>query len=113
MKEETNTQVFDFEKEVSLTGIYKESILAKKEGAEHLGHYKIVVDASTEVVLIAPYRPESKRSKDEVKQFEGKKVTVTGMVGPTTYLQKPSFSYRASSVNVPCFVSISSIKLAE
>lgn len=111
MSKEENTLVFN--KETTIIGIYKKCILSKKKEAPHQGHYKIVLDDNTEVVLLPPYEQEAKRSAEEVEQYEGKKVKVKGIIEEETYLEEPSLDYESLTVDVPCFVSITSIQLAK
>lgn len=103
---------FQFNEKAILTGTYVKSILAKRGQGSHLGHYKIVVHGSLEVILLPPYHKEAVRPKEEVQSFEGKKVTVTGIVVENTALSKPSLENQPLSVNVPCFITIESIHLA-
>ena len=104
---------FEFNKEVTLTGLYTKSSIAKRGEALHTGHYKIVVNDTLEVILLQPYKKEAIRKKEEVESFEGKKVTVTGIIMAKTTLSAPSLENRPASVNIPCFITIESIELAE
>jgi len=104
---------FEFNNEVTLTGLYTESNIAKRGDALHTGHYKIVVNDTLEVILLQPYKKEAIRKKEEVEKFNGKNVTVTGIIMAKTSLSAPSLENRPPSVNIPCFITIESIKLAE
>lgn len=108
-----NTTDFQFNTEVTLTGIYTKSILSKRDQAEHIGHYKIIVNDTLEVILLPPYLKESIRPKEEVESFEGKKVTVTGIILENTSVSEPSLENQPLSVNIPCFITIESIHLAD
>lgn len=108
-----NNAGFQFNKTVTLEGIYVKSIISKRDNGEHLGHYKIIVNGSREVILFPPYLKEAIRPKEEVQMFEGKKVIVTGTILEHTALSAPSLEDQPLSVNVPCFITIESIQLAE
>jgi hypothetical protein len=75
------------------------------------GMYKIEVNDSLSIILYPPYDPRSKRSADEIENFEGKKVEVTGIISAKTYLNEPSLNAAPQAVSIPCFVEIRSIKL--
>jgi len=87
--------------------------MSRKDQADHAGHYKIIVNDSLEVNLLPPYLEDAVRPKEEVQKFEGKKVTVTGIILQHTALSKPSLEYQPQTVDVPCFITIESIHLAE
>ncbi len=108
-----DTTDFEYNKRVTLTGTYAKSILSKKGEGVHMGHYKIIVNDSLEVILLPPYHKEAVRPKEEVHSFEGKKVSVTGIILENTPLSLPSLEYQPQSVNIPCFTTIESIQLAE
>lgn len=97
----------------TITGTYVKSILSKRDQGDHHGHYKIVVDDSLEVILLPPYRDEALRPEEEVRNFEGKRVSVTGIVSEHTTLSKPSLEDQPLSVDIPCFITIESIGLAK
>lgn len=111
-KMQNNTDL-QYNKEVTLTGTYTKSTLIKRGTANHSGHYKIVVNNYLEVNLLPPYRKESVRSEEEAEKFEGKKVAVTGIITQTTSFSEPSLENQPLTVNIPCFISIESIRLAE
>lgn len=102
-----------YDKKVTLSGIYTKSILSKKGQAGHTGHYKIIVNDSVEVILLPPYLKEAVRSKEEVRRFEGKRVSVTGIISKSTFLSAPSLEDQPLTVNIPCFIEIESIHLAK
>ncbi len=104
---------FEFYKEATLTGVYVESYIIKRGEATHTGHYKIIVNDTLEVTLLPPYKKEAIRPASEVKNFKGKKVTVTGIIVANTSLSAPSIEERPTSVNIPCFITIESIQLAK
>jgi hypothetical protein len=110
---QSNSNDFQFNKKAVLTGTYVKSILSQRGQGNHLGHYKIIVHNSLEVILLPPYCKDAVRPKEEVQKFEGKKVTVTGIVVESTALSKPSLDDQPLSVNVPCFITIESIHLAK
>lgn len=107
-----NTSAIEFNKEVTLIGTYTKSFLSKKENKDHSGHYKIIINDSLEVNLLPPYHKEAERPEDEVQKFEGKKVAVTGVVSKNTSLSEPSLENQPLKVDIPCFVTIESIRLA-
>jgi len=102
-----------FNKSVSLTGTYVKGTLSKRGQGDHQGHYKIIVNDSLEVNLLPPYLKEAVRPKEEVYRFEGKKVTVTGVIQEKTAFSKPSLEEQPLTVNIPCFITIESIRLAK
>ncbi|MBB4804827.1 hypothetical protein HNP38_000099 [Chryseobacterium defluvii] len=110
---QNNNTDFQFNEKVTLTGIYTKSIMSKKGEGDHLGHYKIIVNDSLEVNLLPPYLKEAVRPKQEAREFEGKKVTVTGIITESTAFSKPSLEDPPLTVNIPCFVTIEAIHLAE
>jgi len=111
---ETKQPAIKFGEKVTLTGVYTPSIIAKRKGnGKHMGHYKIVVNDALEVILLSPYQKGALRSQDEVRLFEGKKVTVTGIIREDTLFSEPSLENEPLSVNIPSFVSIEDIRLAE
>lgn len=111
MNKKENILVFN--QETSIVGIYQKCILSKRQEATHQGYYKIIVNDQLEIVLLPPYEKEAKRPADEVQQFEGKKVRVTGVVEEETYMEEPSLDYDVLTVDIPCFASIKSIELIE
>lgn len=106
---------FEFNKSITLTGRYVKSIISKRGQGDHMGHYKIITDNDNlkEVILLPPYFEESVRPKEEVQSFEGKKVEVTGVIRENTSLSPPSLEKQPISVNIPCFITIESIRLAK
>ncbi len=110
---QNNNSDFQFNKEVTLTGIYVKSTISKMGPGDHLGHYKIIVNDSLEVILLPPYLKEAVRPKEEVQSFEGKKVSVTGIILENTAFSKPSLENQPIAVNIPCFITIESIDLAK
>jgi cytochrome c-type biogenesis protein CcmE len=101
-------------KELTVVGVYKPVSFNQKPGKEVFsGHYKIQVNDTLAVVLLPPYKPESKRSSEEVKKFEGKKVKVVGMISDKTYMEAPSLANAPLTVSIPCFTEIKSIEPAE
>ncbi len=104
---------FEFYKEATLTGLYTESNIIKRGEITNTGHYKIIVNDTLEVILLPPYKKEAIRSAAEVKNFKGKKVTVTGVIVENTSLSAPSIEERSTSVHIPCFITIESIQLAK
>ncbi len=102
-----------FNQKVTLIGVYTKSIIAKRGTGEHQGHYKIVVNDTLEVNLLPPYKAASLRPTEEVARFEGKKVTVTGLLAKNTSLSEPSIERQPLKVNTPCFTTIESIALAD
>ncbi|HAS39231.1 MAG TPA: hypothetical protein DCS93_02075 [Microscillaceae bacterium] len=102
-----------FNQKTTLTGVYTKSIIAKRGAGEHRGHYKIVVNDTLEVNLLPPYEAAAVRSSEEVARFEGKQVTVTGLLEEDTSLSEPSIENEPLTVNTPCFATIESIALAE
>ncbi|EJL75836.1 hypothetical protein PMI13_00232 [Chryseobacterium populi] len=111
-KMQYNTDL-QYNKEVTLTGTYTKSTLVKRGMAGHSGHYKIVINNYMEVNLLPPYHKESVRPEEEVEKFEGKKVAVTGIITQTTAFSEPSLEDQPLTVNIPCFITIKSIRLAE
>lgn len=110
---QNNNTHIEFNKNVTLVGIYSKSFLSKKDQGDHLGHYKIVVNDSLEVNLLPPYLEESVRPQEEVQRFEGKKVSVNGIITENTSFSKPSLENPPVKINVPCFITIESIHLAK
>jgi len=106
---DTNLQ---FNKTVTLTGTYVKSILSMRGGGDHQGHYKIIVNDSLEVILLPPYLKDAVRPMEEVHSFEGKKVIVTGLIVDNTPFSEPTLENQPLTVNVPCFITIESIRLA-
>ena len=102
-----------FNQKSTLTGVYTKSIIAKRGAGEHRGHYKIVVNDTLEVNLLPPYEAASVRLSEEVARFEGKKVTVTGLLEEDTSLSEPTIENEPLTVNTPCFATIEAIVLAE
>lgn len=101
-------------KELTVVGIYKPVSLNQKSGKEDfLGHYQIVVNDTLSIVLLPPYKPESKRPSEEVKKFNGKKVMVVGVISDKTYMEAPSLENAPLTVSIPCFTEIISMELAE
>ena len=49
----------------------------------------------------------------EFQKFEGKKVTVTGIITEDTSFSEPSLEEQPVSVDIPCFITIASIHLAK
>jgi hypothetical protein len=99
-------------KEVTIIGTYKKAFLNQDErNTEFYGQYKIEVNDSLSVILYPPYDQESKRSEDEIKNLEGKKVKVIGTISDITYLNEPSLEEPSQTVSIPCFVKIRFIKL--
>lgn len=97
----------------SITGIYSKAIVSQKNTSEHSGIYKIVTSDSLEIILLPPYMEESKRPTNEILKFEGKKVIVRGIIVEQTDLSEPTIEKQPLSVNIPCFITINEIKLAE
>jgi hypothetical protein len=108
-----NSADLEYNKNVILTGTYVKSIVSKRGQGDHMGHYKIIVNDSLEVILLPPYLKEAVRPKEEVQNFEGKKVSVTGIILERTALSAPSLDDQPISVKIPCFVTIESIHLAK
>lgn len=104
---------FQFNETATLTGFYVKSILSKRGEGEHTGHYKIVVNDTLEVILLPPYLKEAIRPEKEFQKFEGKKVTVTGIITEDTSFSEPSLEEQPVSVDIPCFITIVSIHLAK
>lgn len=102
-----------FNEKTTLTGIYARSTMSERGLKVNNGHYKIVVNNSLEVNLLPPYLTESVRPKEEVQRFEGKKVVVTGIIIENTAFSPPSLEVQPLSVNIPCFITIESIRLAK
>jgi len=101
-------------KELTVVGIYKPVSLSQKPGKEiYSGHYKIEVNDTLSIVLLPPYKPESKRPLDEVQRFEGKKVKVVGTISQKTYMDAPSLMNEPLTLSIPCFTEIKSIEAAE
>ncbi len=109
---QNNNTDFQFNQKVTLAGTYVKSMISKKGQGDHLGHYKIIVNDSLEVVLLPPYRKDAVRPKEEVQSFEGKKVIVTGIILENTALSEPSLENQPLTVSIPCFITIESIHLA-
>jgi hypothetical protein len=110
---QNNNDKLQFNKKVTLEGTYVKSILSKRGQGDHLGHFKIIVNDSLEVILFPPYHKESMRPKKEVQNFEGKKVIITGIILENTAFSEPSLENQPLTVNIPCFISIESIQLAK
>jgi hypothetical protein len=108
-----NNADVQFNKKVTITGMYAKSNIAKRGAADNSGHYKIIVNESLEVILLPPYLKEAVRPTEEVKNFEGKKVTVTGIIMANTAFSEPSLENQPITVNIPCFITIESIELAK
>ncbi|WP_153801255.1 hypothetical protein [Foetidibacter luteolus] len=108
----SNDTGFSTNEKVTLTGTYARSNLSKSGQEDGSGYYKIVVSDSLEVILLPPYKEEAVRPKEEVQRFEGKKVTVTGIVMEHTPFSKPSLEEQPVTVDIPCFITIESIQLA-
>ena len=102
---------FQFNEKTALTGVYAKSVIAQRGEGVHQGHYKIIVNDTLEVILLPPYHKEAVRPQKEVKEFEGKRVTVTGTILSNTALSKPSLESQPQTINMPCFVTIESINL--
>ncbi len=110
---ENQTTEFEYGKSAVLIGTYVKSIVSQKDDAEHLGHYKIIVNDSLEVNLLPPYLAEAVRPKEEIEKFEEKKVKVMGIIVENTALSAPSLEDQPLSVDIPCFITIESIQLAK
>ena len=111
---EDNTVDFEFYKEVTLTGIYTESTLLKRGEDSAKGYFKIVVNDTLEVTLLPPYDQKAIRPTEEVEKYKGKRVTVTGIIVEDTELDETtSIEEQPLSVNIPCFITIESITLAD
>lgn len=110
---QNNNNDIQFNEEVTLSGVYVKSTLSKKEQGGDTGHYKIIVNDSLEVNLLPPYLKEAVRPKEEVQKFEGKKVTVTGVILKRTTFSEPSLEVQPLTINTPCFITIKSIHLAK
>ena len=110
---QNNNTGLQFNKKVTLTGTYVKSTISKRGQGDHHGHYKIIVNDSLEVILLPPYLKEAVRPKEEVQRFEGKKVTVTGIIRENTAFSEPSLENQPITVNIPCFITIESIHLAK
>ncbi|MBC8754326.1 hypothetical protein H2O64_06560 [Kordia sp. YSTF-M3] len=104
---------FQFNESATLTGVYTKCTISQRGQAKHSGHYKIVVNDTLEVILLPPYLKEAIRPKEEFQKFEGKKVTVTGIITEDTSFSEPSLEEQPLSVDIPCFITIESIQLAE
>jgi hypothetical protein len=111
---EDNTVDFEFYKEATLTGIYTESTILKRGEDSEKGYFKIVVNDTLEVTLLPPYEKKAIRPAEEVEKYNGKRVTVTGIIVEDTELSETtSIEEQPLSVNIACFITIESIKLAE
>ena len=108
-----NKIVFDFDSSITLTGVYTKSIITRRGEGTHYGRYKIVVNDCLEVSLLDTYEKESIRPQEEVERFEGKRVTVTGILWGRTYVAEPLIDYPTQFVGIPCFDPIDTIYLAE
>ena len=104
---------FKFNEKTTLTGRYVKSTISKRGQGDDTGHYKIIVNDSLEVNLLPPYLKEAVRPKEEVQNFEGKKVTVTGVILKHTAFSEPSLEQQPLTVDTPCFINIESIHLAK
>jgi hypothetical protein len=99
-------------KEVTIIGTYKKAFLNQNDkNTEFYGQYKIEVNDSLSIILYPPYDEESKRSEEEIKNLEGKKVKVIGTIIDKTYLNEPSIDVEPQTVSIPCFIKIRFIKL--
>ena len=105
--------VLKFNEMVTVTGTYTRSTLSKVGQGGDSKYFKIVVNDSLEIILLPPYLKEALRSKEEILRFEGKKVTVTGIILERTPLSKPSLEQQPLTVDIPCFITIESIMLAK
>lgn len=110
---QNNNTEFQFNEKVTLIGTYVKSSISKRGEGGHLGHYKIIVNDSLDVILLPPYLKEAVRTKEEVQSFEGKKVIVTGIILEHTAFSEPSLENQPITVNIPCFITIESIQLAK
>ena len=110
---QNNSTSLQFNKKVALTGIYAKSTISKRGQADHTGHYKIIVNDTLEVNLLPPYLKEAVRPKEEVQSFEGKRVIVEGIILEKTAFSEPSLQDQPITVNIPCFITIESIRLAK
>lgn len=98
-------------KSVTVTGVYMKSKLAvKPDFSAFSGRYKLVVNDSIEIVILPPHDNASIRSKEEVEQFENKRVRITGTISTHTYLEKPSLDNSSQTVSIPCFTSVEKIE---
>jgi len=71
-----------------------------------LGHVVVVLDDSCKVFLYPPMQKEARRSKQEIRRFEHKKVKVLGVIYPT-------IPQEGAVQNAPCLVDIQSVKLSD
>lgn len=108
-----NNGNIQFNEKVTLTGVYAKSTISQRGLVDHRGHYKIIVNDTLEVNLLPPYLKEAVRPKEEVQNFEGQRVVVTGTIIKNTAFSKPSLQERPATVNIPCFITIDSISLVK
>ncbi len=109
--QKNNTEI-QYNTKVTITGTYVKSTLSTKGEGNHSGLYKLKINDSLEVNLLPPYHKEAVRPKEEVQRFEGKNVIVTGIILRNTAFSEPSLENQPLTVNIPCFITIESIHLA-
>ena len=71
-----------------------------------LGHVAVVLDDGCRVFLYPPAQQEARRSKQEIRRFEHKRVRVLGVIYPT-------IPQEGAVQLAPCLVDIQSIEFAD
>lgn len=108
VKTETDIDTYAGET-VYVEGVYQQEdvrMMQVNPNSLLLGHVVIVLEDSCKVFLYPPMQKEARRSKQEIRRFEHKRVKVLGVI-------YPAIPQEGAVQNAPCLVDIQSVKLSD
>lgn len=82
--------------------------MIQKSPPRYDGHVAIVLDDETEVLLYPVWHQQARRDEQEIAQFEGQRVEVTGKL----YARAPENREGSANLRLPCLQNITVIHLS-
>jgi hypothetical protein len=97
-------------KEAKVVGLYIQIDVRMRQKTPPLfdGHVAILLEDDTQVLLYPVWDKQARRDSQEITQFEGRRVEVSGKL----YARAPENSEGSSNLRLPCLKDITAIHLA-